>query len=76
MHAHGCSTRHRRGAPIPNPLAPPQENKPAEKRKPDYEVYEEDDEFEELAQDNWDAAAEDEPTRPGLNPNGISVNLE
>ena len=57
--AHACSTRHRRGAPIPNPLAPPQENKPAEKRKPDYEVYEEDDEFEEFAQDNWDAAAED-----------------
>ena len=28
-------------------------------RKPDYEVYEEDDEFEEFAQDNWDAAAED-----------------
>ncbi len=40
-------------------LAPPQDAKPAEKRKPDYEVYEEDDEFEEFAQDNWDAAAED-----------------
>ena len=39
--------------------SPTQENKPAEKRKPDYEVYEEDDEFEEFAQDNWDAAAED-----------------
>ena len=39
--------------------SPAQENKPAEKRKPDYEVYEEDDEFEEFAQDNWDAAAED-----------------
>ena len=57
--AHACSTRHRRGAPIPNPRSPAQENKPAEKRKPDYEVYEEDDEFEEFAQDNWDAAAED-----------------
>ncbi len=41
------------------PRSPAQENKPAEKRKPDYEVYEEDDEFEEFAQDNWDAAAED-----------------
>ena len=53
--AHACSTRHRRG----DTRSPAQENKPAEKRKPDYEVYEEDDEFEEFAQDNWDAAAED-----------------
>ena len=44
---------------VPTPSLPAQENKPAEKRKPDYEVYEEDDEFEEFAQDNWDAAAED-----------------
>ena len=48
------STRHDAHA-----RSPAQENKPAEKRKPDYEVYEEDDEFEEFAQDNWDAAAED-----------------
>ena len=54
--AHACSTRHRRGG---DTRSPAQENKPAEKRKPDYEVYEEDDEFEEFAQDNWDAAAED-----------------
>ena len=47
---HATSTRH---------ASPPQDAKPAEKRKPDYEVYEEDDEFEEFAQDNWDAAAED-----------------
>ena len=44
---------------VPTLSLPAQENKPAEKRKPDYEVYEEDDEFEEFAQDNWDAAAED-----------------
>ena len=44
---------------FPNPSLPTQDAKPAEKRKPDYEVYEEDDEFEEFAQDNWDAAAED-----------------
>ena len=58
--AHACSTRHRRGGDTrPHTRSPAQENKPAEKRKPDYEVYEEDDEFEEFAQDNWDAAAED-----------------
>ena len=51
-------THARRGTDS-HPRSPPQENKPAEKRKPDYEVYEEDDEFEEFAQDNWDAAAED-----------------
>jgi len=56
--AHACSTRHRLGTDS-HPRSPAQENKPAEKRKPDYEVYEEDDEFEEFAQDNWDAAAED-----------------
>ena len=50
------STRRTHSRP---PRSPAQENKPAEKRKPDYEVYEEDDEFEEFAQDNWDAAAED-----------------
>ena len=44
---------------FPTPSLPAQDAKPAEKRKPDYEVYEEDDEFEEFAQDNWDAAAED-----------------
>ena len=50
--------RDRRGTDS-HPRSPTQENKPAEKRKPDYEVYEEDDEFEEFAQVNWDAAAED-----------------
>ena len=44
---------------FPPPRSYTQDAKPAEKRKPDYEVYEEDDEFEEFAQDNWDAAAED-----------------